>query len=246
MNAPASLSTVEADAAAVGRRVATVRARVAAAAVAAGRDPGSVRLVAVTKGVGEAAVRAAQAAGVGHFGENRVPEAELKVRALADLTPAPTWHLVGHLQRNKAKRAVALFHTVDSVDSVRLAVTLDRLAAVAGRRLPLLLEVNVTAEAAKHGVHPAEAVDVARQIAALPSLVLQGLMTVGPLTDDRQAIAAAFRGLAALRAAVVRQVPGLDLDRLSMGMSGDYDLAVAAGATEVRIGRALFADEGAP
>lgn len=228
--------------AAVGRRLALVRQRLTEAASAVGRDPARVTVVVITKGVGEALVSAAYAAGLRHFGENRVQEAVGKIAASRVWEPQPTWHLVGHLQRNKAKVAVAEFGSVDSVDSPRLAQTLNQWAATDKRQLPVLLEVNVSAEAAKHGVPPSEAVPMARMIAGLPHLRLEGLMTVGPHTEDRLAIAAAFRRLAQLQVEVAKQVPGLALHRLSMGMSGDYELAVAAGATEVRIGRALFED----
>jgi hypothetical protein len=187
-------------------------------------------------------VAAAHAAGLRHFGENRVLEASPKLAALADLAPRPTWHLVGHLQRNKAQRALAAFDGVDSLDSPRLAEALDRLAAEAGRVVPVLLEVNVSGEAAKHGVAPAEAEALARAVARLAHLRLEGLMTVGPLTEERAAVTAAFRALAALQAELARRVPGPTWQRLSMGMSGDYDLAVAAGATELRLGRVLFGD----
>jgi hypothetical protein len=224
----------------ISGRLATVQERLAGAARSAGRAPGEVTIVAVTKTAPVAAVAAAHAAGLRHFGENRVLEAAPKLAALADLVPRPTWHLVGHLQRNKAQRALAAFDGVDSLDSLRLAEALNRLAAEAGRVLPVLLEVNVSGEAAKHGVAPTEAEDVARAVARLAHLRLEGLMTVGPLTEERGAAAAAFRSLAALQAELARRVPGPSWHRLSMGMSGDYDLAVAAGATELRLGRVLF------
>jgi PLP dependent protein len=226
----------------IRRRLDDVRERLRGAARSANGGGADITVVAITKTIPAATVAAAHAAGLRHFGENRVIEAEPKLAALAGLVPVPTWHLVGHLQRNKAKRALAAFDLVDSLDSPRLAEALDQLAAEAGHVVPVLLEVNVSGEAAKHGVGPGDAEEVARAVARLPHLRLEGLMTVGPLTDDRAAVLAAFQALAALRAQLAHRVPGPTWHRLSMGMSGDFDLAARAGATEVRLGRILFGD----
>jgi pyridoxal phosphate enzyme (YggS family) len=225
----------------VAVRLARLEAEIRRAAERAGRDAASVTLVAVVKGVGAGEVALAHAAGLRHFGQNRVAEAEAAVLALGELSPAPVWHLIGHLQRNKARRALGFAHTVDSVDSLRLARELDRLAGAASRRLPVLLEVNVSAEPSKHGVSPAALPELLDEVVALPALEVQGLMTVGPLTDDPERQVGAFHALARLREDLSGRI-GRALPRLSMGMSGDYRAAIAAGATEIRLGRVLFGE----
>jgi len=193
-----------------------------------------VTIVAVTKGFGTDAIHAALAAGLADIGENRVQEAMQKQDALRG-HPGIRWHLIGHLQRNKAKVVPGRFELVHSIDSLELARELDRRASDSVR---VLLQVNVAEESQKSGCPPQEARGLARQIAALGQLRLEGLMTLAPLTDDVEVQRRAFRGLRLLRDTIKED--GVWLPTLSMGMSGDYATAVAEGATMIRLGTALF------
>jgi hypothetical protein len=199
-----------------------------------------VTLVAVTKGFGIEAVAAAVAAGVTDIGENRVQEALEKMDAAAARGGglAPSWHLIGHLQRNKARFVPGRFALVHSVDSLELVAELDRRAEQAGARVRVLLQVNVAGEAQKSGCAPAAAPAVARAAARCEGLALDGLMTLAPFTDDEAVQRRTFAALRALRERL--QEEGLWLPTLSMGMSGDYASAVAEGATLIRLGTALF------
>lgn len=222
--------------AALPERLAHVRAEVARRQAAAGRSH-PVTIVAVTKGFGPEAVEAALAAGLVDLGENRVQEALPKLD-----TPAgarATWHLIGHLQRNKAKHVPGRFALVHSLDSGELAGELDRRAAGRGVRQRVLLQVNVAGEAQKSGCAPAEAPALARAVAALPHLAVEGLMTIAPFTDDEAVQRRTFRELRTLRDAL-QQEEGLWLPTLSMGMSADYAIAVEEGATVIRLGTVLF------
>ncbi len=211
--------------------------RIAHAAERAGRDPASVRLIGVTKGVGAARVREAVAAGLRDLGENRVQEAVPKIEAVG---PGPLWHLVGHLQRNKARLAVGQFQVIHSLDSLRIAEAVDRAAGEAGRRVPVLIEVNVTGEVTKHGLAPGAAGDLVERVRSCRFLDPIGLMTVAPLANDPETVRPVFRELRALRDRLRVGVAGDAFCELSMGMSGDFEVAIEEGATMVRIGRALF------
>jgi PLP dependent protein len=213
--------------------------RIADAARQAGRDPASVQLVAVSKGFDVDRIRAAVEAGLTTLGENRVQEGAAKIPAVS----GATWHLVGPLQSNKARRAVELFDVVESVDSVDLAIRLDRLSAETrpGRPLPVLLQVNVDADAAKSGFDPGVLEAALPTLAALPNLRLDGLMTVGRLVERPEDARPTFRALRALAERLRSITPALGPE-LSMGMSDDYPIAIEEGATIVRIGRALFGD----
>ena len=212
-----------------------VRARIAAAARRAGREPSSVTLVAATKYVGPAVVRTLAGLGVRDLGENRVADAEEKSLGVEGVR----WHLIGHLQRNKARRAAALFDAIHSVDSAALAVALSRHATGRPTPLPVLIEVNLAGEATKSGVRgPADARALAEEIRRLPGLALVGLMAMPPQKEDPEGSRGYFRTLAAL-------LPGLGgpdsgLVHLSMGMSQDFEVAIEEGATLVRVGSALF------
>jgi pyridoxal phosphate enzyme (YggS family) len=190
-------------------------------------------------------VRAAVAAGLTTLGENRVQEAAAKVQVARALAPErrPTWHLVGPLQSNKARRAVELFDVLEAVDSVNLAVRLDRLAGELRPRrpLPVLLEVNVDEDPAKHGFRPADLARDLGPILALDGLRVEGLMTVGRLVPTAEDARPTFRALRELSDRLRRSQPGLGPE-LSMGMTDDYPVAVEEGATIVRIGRALFGE----
>ena len=220
---------------ALPERLAHVRAEIARRQAIAGRTH-PVTIVAVTKGFGLDAVAAALDAGLTDLGENRVQEALDKID-----TPAgrrATWHLIGHLQRNKAKHVAGRFALVHSLDSVALAEELDRRTGAAGGRQRVLLQVNVAGEARKSGCAPADAPAVARRVAGLPHLALEGLMTIAPFTDAEDVQRRTFRGLRELRDAL--QEEGLWLPTLSMGMSADYGPAVEEGATVIRLGTVLF------
>jgi pyridoxal phosphate enzyme (YggS family) len=213
--------------------------RVAHAAARAGRDPAGVRIVAVTKTVPPERIRPAIAAGFDLLGENRVQEAAAK----AGLIDGATWHLIGPLQSNKARRAVELFAVVQSVDSLDLARRLDRLAAELrpGRPLPVLLQVNVAADPTKAGFDPAWVASDLPAILDLPALRVDGLMTIGPLVADPEAARPTFVALRALSERL-RSTDGRLGPELSMGMSDDFEVGVEEGATLVRVGRAIFGD----
>lgn len=215
-----------------------VRERIAAAQKRANRS-GEVSIVAVTKTHPADAVRAALAAGLRSIGENRVQELEQKVEEVG--RDAADWHLVGHLQRNKVRRALPLFDLVESIDSFRLAQELSAEAERAGRDVHGLVEVNVSGEASKTGFSPQEALDAVAAVAALPRLFVRGLMTIGPLTDDAAAIRASFIRMRELFDGC-REVPGFCAEWLSMGMSGDFEMAVEEGGNLVRLGTVLFGE----
>ena len=217
--------------AALPERLALVRAEMARRQAAGGWTH-PVTIVAVTKGFGPEAVSAAVAAGLADIGENRVQEALEKIDQVA--APGVRWHLIGHLQRNKAKLVPGRFELVHSVDSLELATELSKRAT----KLRVLLQVNVAREPQKSGCAPEQAPGLARQIASLPALQLEGLMTIAPFTDDEDVQRRTFRSLRALRDTIKEE--GLWLPTLSMGMSADYATAVAEGATVIRLGTVLF------
>lgn len=196
-----------------------------------------MRLLAVTKGIDAERVREAFRHGAREFGESRVQEAEPKI---AEVGPGPRWHLVGHLQTNKAKRAVLLFDEIHSIDSDRLADEVGRRAADAGRVLDAWVEVNTSGDAAKTGVAPGEALALVERVAGIASLRRAGLMTIGPLEGGEAGARASFRALRALREdAISRGLLPAEAG-LSMGMSDDFEAAVEEGATVVRVGSAIF------
>jgi pyridoxal phosphate enzyme (YggS family) len=201
-----------------------------------------VTLVAVTKTVPVEVIREAIALGHRAFGENRVQEAVPKIDELSFEAPDIRWHLVGHLQTNKAKLAAERFSMVESVDSVRLASRLDAHAASLGRRLPALLEVNIAGEQSKWGFCPQEVGTAATEISQLPHLNIRGLMTVAPMVSHAEDVRWVFRALRQLRDGLRERTPSLQLPELSMGMSHDFEVALEEGATIVRIGRALFGE----
>ena len=219
----------------IAERLASVRRRIAAAAELAGRDPASVRLIAVTKTVPPERIAEAVAAGVTEIGENRCQEARLKH---ASVPPGLRWHLVGHLQSNKAALAAQLFDTVHSLDSERLALALGSHRDPARAPISALVEVDFTGIAARSGVPPADVAPLLRAVAGQPGLRLAGLMTIAPFGDP-VAARVCFRRLRELRDRLQAQL-GLELPELSMGMSDDFEAAIAEGATMVRLGRVLF------
>jgi hypothetical protein len=228
---------VDFDLGTLRQRLDEVRARIEAAAARSGRPPAAVTLIGVTKTLGVEVVRAAVAEGLADVGENRVQEAQAKIAAVG--RDRARWHLIGHLQRNKAGRAVELFDRVHSVDDAEVAEALSRRAAAAGGSLPVLVEVNVSGEASKFGVAPAGLEPLLERVAALAGLRLDGLMTVGPWVERAEDARAGFARLRELRDGAQRRL-GLELPELSMGMSGDFEVAVEEGSTMVRVGSAIF------
>jgi PLP dependent protein len=214
-----------------------VRGRIARAAARADRDPNSVVLVGVAKTVAPALLIEAVSQGLTDLGENRVQEAEAHMEALG--RAAVRWHMIGHLQRNKAGRAAERFARIHSLDSAALAETLSRHAETTGRRLSVLIEVNVSGEASKFGVRPDALEPLIERVAGLPGLALDGLMTVGAPVERAEDARAGFARLRELRDRAERML-GRPLPELSMGMSGDFEVAVEEGATLVRVGTALF------
>jgi hypothetical protein len=222
----------------IANRVAGIRQRVEDACGRAGRDPRDIRLVAVTKTVPPERIREAVAAGVTTLGENRVQEAAAKA---AEVAGDVVWHLVGHLQTNKVKKAVAVFEMIQSVDSLELAREIDRRAAEAGRRMDVLVEVNTSGEATKFGVRPEECVDLVGEMSHLSRISVRGLMTIGAFTSDDGAVRACFRRLRDLRDRIRgAKIGNVTVDCLSMGMTSDFETAVEEGSTMLRIGTGIF------
>jgi pyridoxal phosphate enzyme (YggS family) len=217
----------------IATNIAAVRARIEAAAGRAGRNPMAVRLIgasAAFKGVSVEQIGEAMVAGLVDFGENRVQEAEAHIEALGARAADATWHLIGHLQTNKAKDALDCFDILQTVDSVRLAEQLSRRATKPTR---ILLEVNVAGETTKSGFAPSEVASAVDAIRVLPNLELAGLMTIAPQADDPEQVRPYFRQLCELA-----ETHGLT--ELSMGMTDDFEVAIEEGATMVRVGRAIF------
>jgi pyridoxal phosphate enzyme (YggS family) len=228
----------------IAANIASIHERIAAAASRAGRNPKEIALMAVSKTHPPERIREAYEAGLRAFGENRIQEFASKIGALQNL-PGAEWHMIGHLQTNKASKATELFHAVDSVDSLKLAEKLDAAARQLGKKLSLLLEINVGGEAAKSGVAPDSPALDELLIAAprLDSLQFRGLMTVPPFTDDPQDARPYFRKLRGLRDNIAaRQHPGVNMDVISMGMSHDFEVAIEEGSTCVRVGTAIFGE----
>jgi PLP dependent protein len=220
-------------------RLAEVRSRIDAAARAAGRDPASVRLVAVSKTFPLESVRDAYAAGQRDFGENRVQEALEKIGAAADLDAR--WHLLGHLQTNKARKAVSAFAVIQSVDSADLLRKLDAAAAETKRSPELLVQVDLAGEASKHGVRPDDVPRILEEAGRCQAARVVGLMTLPPIPEAPEDARPWFRQLRELRDGWLQAgVPRGMLREMSMGMSGDFEVAIQEGATIVRVGTAIF------
>jgi pyridoxal phosphate enzyme (YggS family) len=218
----------------------TVNDRMASAAKHAGRDPSSITLVAVTKTIAVEKIREAIAAGATVLGENRVQEAREKIDVLG---PAARWHLIGHLQTNKAKYAVRLFQLIHSVDNLALAQELDKQAAKIGKVQNILIEVNVAGEASKAGMAVKEAPKLVKEAARLEHISIQGLMTMPPFSEDPEESRPYFCVLRELARSIAQEnIPGVSMKELSMGMSGDFEVAIEEGATMVRVGTAIFGE----
>lgn len=226
----------------IAENVAVIRERIAHAATRVKRNPDSITLMGVSKRFDAERIKEAYAAGIRIFGENRVQEFTDKSPALADLKEAE-WHLIGHLQSNKSNKAVELFHTIDSLDSLRLAERLNGGAIQSGKKLSVLIEMKVGDEENKDGI-PLDSPELESLLLAapkLPNLEIRGLMTVPPFTEDPEGARPYFRLLRDLRDTIAaRKLPGVGMDVLSIGMSHDFEVAIEEGSTCVRIGTAIF------
>jgi hypothetical protein len=227
-----SLDRLKCTVASVAEKLTAIRARIAAAAVRAGRDPATVQLIGVTKKIPPPVVDEAVRAGLELFGENKVQEARAKI---PECSSRARWHFIGHLQSNKARDAVALFDVIQSVDSVALAGELNKWADRAGRTVPVLLEVNVAGEKSKFGLAPEDLPAAVAAIRQFPRLEVTGLMTLAPYHPEPERARPYFRSLREWR-------DRLGLRELSMGMSGDFEVAIEEGATYVRVGTAIFGE----
>ncbi len=230
----------------IQRNLTRVRERIALACGRAGRDPREVRLLPVSKTVPEARIRLAYAAGCRDFGENKVQEAWSKAEAMADL-PDIRWSVIGHLQTNKAKDVARFASEFQALDSLRVARALDRRLQAEGRGLDVLVQVNTSGEASKFGLPPEEVVRFVHALPAFSSLRVRGLMTLARLSAEPTRVRPCFSLLRELRARLREEAPaGVTMNELSMGMSGDFELAVEEGATVVRVGQAIFGPRALP
>jgi PLP dependent protein len=227
------------QAGAVSENLARIHERMTRAAKRSGRKAGEITLVAVSKTFSAEAILAAYDAGVRHFGESRIQEWESKRQKLTGLNA--TWHFIGHLQTNKVRRAVHLFNRVDSVDELGLAQKLNTVAGDEAKRVPVLIEVHLGSELTKSGIAESDLVPLAKRIKTLPHLELHGLMTVPPYFEEADDVRPYFRKLRELRAALSDSLAS-SLPVLSMGMSHDFEIAIEEGATEIRVGTALFGE----
>jgi pyridoxal phosphate enzyme (YggS family) len=220
----------------IAENLETVRSRIASAAVRAGRHPTDVTLVAISKTHPVEMIREAAEAGQELFGESRVQEALMKIPALPGRL---RWHFIGHLQSNKVRKVLPYFELIHGVDSMDLARDIDRIAMELGLYPRVLLEVNVSGEGSKHGFSPEELERSLDELLALPRIQVEGFMTMAPLAPEAEASRPYFAALRKLRDRFAEKA-GIPLDTLSMGMSGDYEVAVEEGATLVRVGSAIF------
>jgi pyridoxal phosphate enzyme (YggS family) len=222
----------------VADNLSAVKERIAKAATRVGRDPQAVTLVAVTKTMPVERIREAIEAGQQVFGENRVQEAQAKIAVLGREVQ---WHLIGHLQRNKVRVACELFDLIESVDSWPLAQDLNTRAARQNLVMPVLIQVNIGDETTKSGVPGADAMNLVRQVAALPHVAIRGLMCVPPAVEIAEHARAYFIELRTIAEAIARErIPTVSMGELSMGMSHDFEVAIEEGATMVRVGSAIF------
>lgn len=234
----------------IDANLARLNERIAAAAARAGRAPEEITLLAVTKTLPAERIRESLSAGLRQFGENRVKEAEPKIRWFQERDIALKWHMVGHLQRNKARAAIHLFDMIDSVDSLRLAREISRRCEAAEIIMPVLLEVNVSGEASKYGFLVQEGkreqedllLSAVEEIAVLPNLELQGLMTMAPFGAREEVLRSCFGRLRSLLDTLKGSFGDIDWRHLSMGMTDDFEVAIEEGATMIRVGRAIFGE----
>lgn len=223
-------------------RLAAVEERIARAAERAGRNPTDVELLPVTKGHPVAAIEAVRSVGLARIGENRVGQAEAKQTELGGRVGL-AWHMIGRLQRNKARRALAAFDVIESVDSLRLARTLDRIVGEEGREpVEVLVQVNTSGEGAKAGFGGGDALTGVREVCGLSGLRVAGLMTMAPYTDDETILRTTFGGVRELSERCTDAIPGYGGGVLSMGMSNDFEIAIEEGSTRVRLGTVLLGE----
>ena len=233
----------------IAANIARIRERMATAARRAGRTPEEITLMAVSKTFPPGLIREAYGAGIRVFGENRVQEFAGKAGAVRDLADAE-WHLIGHLQSNKAAKAVELFGAVDSLDSIRLAERLNSFADAVDKTLPVLIEINVGGEEAKSGIVPGSSEELEQILLGAPrwkNLTIRGLMTVPPYMEDAEGARAYFRRMREIRHGIAaRRLPAVSVETLSMGMSHDFEVAIEEGSTCVRVGTAIFGERAKP
>lgn len=223
---------------AISENIQKVRAIISRQAALAGRNAAEITLIAVTKTVVPERIQEALAAGVTDIGENKIQEALSKS---SNIGHSVQWHLIGHLQTNKVKTAIQLFDLIHSVDSLKLAEAIDQEAGKAGKKQRILVEVNVSGEESKYGCSPEAAVELIKSAGNRDNLQIEGLMTMAPFTADQEKIKAVFKGLRDLKDTIAGyQIPNVTMKHLSMGMSQDFEIAIAEGATLVRIGTAIF------
>ena len=222
----------------ISANISLIRQRIEAACARSGRDPQSVRLMAVSKTVAPERIREALEAGITLLGENYVQEAREKIPAIGH---AAEWHMIGHLQTNKVKYVVNLFDWIHSVDRLELARELDKRAGQNNRRLNILIEVNVSGEESKNGMEPDAALELVRQVSLLPNISVRGLMTMPPYSDNPENSRPYFQALRKLRDEIsAAAIPNIRMDELSMGMTDDFEVAIEEGTTIIRVGRAIF------
>ncbi len=218
-----------------------IRNRIKAAAESCGRRPESIQLVAVSKTIPVERVKAAVVEGIVILGENYIQEARAKIEVLADMRVS--WHFIGHLQRNKAKFAVQLFDLIHSVDSIRLAREIDKQAGKIAKNQAILIQVNTGKEATKTGIYEEDAMALVREAAQLENVRIKGLMTLPPYFNAPDKVRPYFQALRRLRDRIAEEaIPGVEMEALSMGMTGDFETAIEEGATMVRIGTAIFGE----
>jgi hypothetical protein len=224
----------------VAENLARVKEQLADAAIRSNRSPESVKLVGVTKTVEVERIKEAVSAGLQILGENYVQEARNKIEQVGGQA---SWHFIGRLQSNKAKYAVKLFDLIQTVDTLKLATELNRRAQPLGRVLPIIIQVNLAGEASKSGVHPAECLQLIRQLSEFTHLQIRGLMTMPPFFNDPERARPHFRRLRELSQEIAEaQLPDVEMHELSMGMSGDFEVAIEEGATLIRVGTAIFGE----
>jgi len=227
----------------IRENLARVKERIQKALVRAGRENEEVKIVAVSKTKPPELIRYAIESGIKDIGENRVQEAIPKIEAVGK--DKVVWHLVGHLQTNKAKKAVCYFDMIQSVDSVRIARKISSYSEEEGKQIPVLVEVNISGESTKFGIAPEKVKDFVGEISCLRGIKVKGLMTIGPLTYDKGAVRRAFRKMFGIFDDLRRdRIEGVEMEILSMGMTDDFEVAVEEGTTMVRIGRAIFGERG--
>lgn len=226
--------------------LAAIKKRIQVACERAGREPNSVRLLPVSKTKSEKVLRMAYAAGIREFGENRVQEAQQKSEEMADLTDA-RWCVIGHLQTNKAKYVARFAHEFQALDNLRVAEELDRRLQQEGRSLDVFVQVNSSNEPQKFGLLPAEVAAFIQELPNYSALNVKGLMTLAEFSSSEERVRACFVRMRELQAQLRDNLPsGISIDELSMGMSGDFEIAIEEGATVVRVGQAIFGERGLP